>query len=153
MIQRIQSIYLFIAAVIIGLLFFFPIARLVNDSGIFTFWYRGLYGQALGKNMLIEHSTPLAILYLLILMLLLSSVFLYKIRPVQMKLCIFNMILLLVSTGLSAFYLFVVYSDYQAKVVLSILAFLPFISLILIFLAYKAIKKDENLVKSIDRIR
>jgi hypothetical protein len=153
MIQRIQSIYLLIASVILGLLFFFPIADLVSNSETYTFWYRGLYGQILGINVLIEQSTPLAILDLLILMLIISSIFLYKMRPVQMKLCLLNMILLIVSIVLTAFYLIFVYPDYNAKIHLKIFVVFPVISLLFIYLAYRGIKNDENLVKSIDRIR
>jgi hypothetical protein len=70
-----------------------------------------------------------------------------------MKLCILNIILLLVSLGLIAFYVAVSFSKIEANVHYQIYALMPVIALILTVMAYNSIKKDEKLVKSIDRIR
>jgi len=153
MIQRIQSIFLLLASLMLGLVFFFPLAVLVNENETFTFWYRGLYGNLHENIVLLEHSTPLAILYLLILMLCIFSIFLFKLRPVQMKLCIANIILIIIALGLTALYLFVIYSDHHAQIHFKIFSAFPILSLVFIVLAYKGIKKDEALVKSVDRIR
>ena len=153
MIQRVQSVYLIISAIITLLIFYFPIADLTTATETYSFWYRGLYGILLDKEVLIEHSTPLAILYLLTLMLIISTIFLYKLRPVQMKLCFINIILTIICVGLTLVYLFIVYSDFKANVQFKLFALLPFVSVFFLYMAYRGIKKDEELVKSVDRIR
>jgi hypothetical protein len=154
MIQRIQSVYLLIAAILLALLFFFPLADLIDKNGvIYTYLYRGLYGPVEGNQKLLFYTTPLAILYLLILMMNFSNIFLYKFRSLQMKICLLNIFLILASLAVFYYYLASPFSNYAATVNYKIFALSPIIAAIFIFLAYKSIHKDEKLVKSIDRIR
>jgi hypothetical protein len=154
MIQRIQSIYLLLAAIVVGLLFFFPIADFVNDAGKFyLFRYRGLYEVIEGKEKLVTLTIPLALLLMVNMVLPLINLFLYKKRSFQMKLCIFSIILLFSSVGLIAYYAAASFTNINANVNYKVVASMPIIALILNVMAYSAIKKDEKLIKSIDRIR
>jgi hypothetical protein len=154
MIQRIQSLYLFLAATLIGAIFFFPLAELADKAGTtYTFFYRGLYGPLQGANVLIENTTLLALLFMLIFMLILFNIFLFKYRSIQMKICIANILLLVISIALAYFELVNSFAKYNSVVHYNVIATFPLVVLILLFLAYRAIKKDEKLVRSIDRIR
>jgi hypothetical protein len=154
MIQRIQTIYLLLAAIVVGLLFFLPIADFVNDAGKFyLFRYRGLYEVIEGKEKLVALTIPLAILLLVNMVLPLLNIFFYKKRGFQMKLCIFSIIILFVLLGLIAFYAAASFTNINANVNYKVIASMPIVALILNVMAYSAIKKDEKLIKSIDRIR
>jgi hypothetical protein len=64
-------------------------------------------------------------------------------------LIVFEVLLILTS----AYYSYVVISNYEGSLTPGLKMILPLILLILSFLAYRGIKKDELLVKSYDRLR
>ncbi len=98
MIQRIQTLYLFLAAVAIGMVFAFPLAELlVNNQNLFIFRYRGLYEIIENKEVLSVASFPLAILLAISLLITVITIFLFKKRNWQMRLSIINMLLLVQS--------------------------------------------------------
>lgn len=80
-----------------------------------------------------------------------AAIFLYANRPLQSKLCLFNMLLLVLWYVELA-----VNSRFGGAEVTFHLAFaacLPALALILSFMAYKGIQHDERLVRAADRIR
>ena len=73
-------------------------------------------------------------------------------RPRQAKLCVVNMLLLIVWYALAAFYtLHVGYRDYTFHADLAIC--FPLIAIILYWMARRGVLADEKLVKAADRIR
>ena len=77
------------------------------------------------------------------------TLFLYKKRVIQSKMCLIMLginVLLLISYGLK------IYEENSSFINLVLIA-CSIIECILLFMARKAINKDENLVRSIDRIR
>jgi hypothetical protein len=154
MIQRIQSLYLLLASVAVGLVFFFPLAKLVvNEEFIFTFMYRGLYQVNADGVDLAVASMPLAALFTIILLINLITIFLYKKRGLQMRLCIINILLMLGSIGVVFYYISAAFSEYEAVVSYGISFIMPLIAAILTYMAYRGVRKDELLVISMDRIR
>ena len=136
MLQRIQTIYLLIAAgVSAGLIF---VSHLwITDEGISVFakdniLYLGLF---LGS----------AVLSLI-------TIFMYKNRKSQFVLGRLNIILNFILLGFFV-YLSLNVSGETAVSEKGIGMFLPIVSIVLLALANKAIKKDEDLVKSVDRLR
>ncbi len=154
MIQRIQSLYLLLAAIAISLVFFIPLAQLiVNDEYYFTFVYRGLFQVKTGEEILSVATLPLAALFYINLLISLITIFLYKRRGLQMRLCIINILMLLGSLGVIYYYISVAFSEFEATVSYGISAIMPLIAAILTYMAYRGIRKDELLVISMDRIR
>lgn len=154
MLQRIQTVYLLLASIAIGLLFFFPVTELlVNKSFLFLFRYRGLYELKGGAEILSVSSIPLAILLSINLLIAIISIFLFKNRALQMRLCVINIILLLGAVGVIYFYIAIAFSKFLAVVHYTVFAFMPIIAAILTYLAFRGIRKDELLVRSVDRIR
>ena len=97
---------------------------------------------------------PLLIIQLVASAISIFAIFLYKKRMLQARLCVYNILLILVWMALCAYY---VYTN-QAKAENSHLemeftAALPAVSLILYILARRGIIKDEKLVRAADRIR
>ena len=73
-------------------------------------------------------------------------------RPRQAKLCVVNMLLLIVWYALAAFYtLHVGYRDYSFHADLAIC--FPLIAIILYWMARRGVLADEKLVRAADRIR
>ncbi len=149
-----QTVYLLLSLVLMFLVFIFPLSELlVGENLIFIFRYRGIYELADNAEILIIQSLPLAILFGIILIINMLSIFLFKNRMLQMRLSIFNIMLMIGSIGLAYYYIYIAFNELNATVHFSFAAIFPLISAILTYMAFRGIKKDEKLVKSLDRIR
>lgn len=80
------------------------------------------------------------------------AIFLYKKRSLQSTLCKINILLCVIWYAYYAFTVFLS-SEYSNSAHVSFAACLPLIAIILLLLAIKGIRADENLIKSMDRIR
>ena len=137
MIQRIQTIYLFLAFVVTGVLpFFIPLWTMADGKDYF-FMQNQVYVVILGL------STTLSLL----------SIISYKKRQNQFVIGRLNMILNLILLGLFVYRSLNVSGETLAVSEKGIGMFLPIVAIVLLVLANKAIKKDEDLVKSVDRLR
>tara|TARA_R110000868_G_scaffold68390_1_gene202210 strand:- start:173 stop:586 length:414 start_codon:yes stop_codon:yes gene_type:complete len=137
MIQRIQTIYLILAFVVTGILpFLFPLWTM-NDGKEYFFMQNQIYVIILGL------STTLTVL----------SIVSYKKRQNQFVVGRLNMILNLILLGLFVYRSLNVSGETALVSEKGIGMFLPIIAIVLLVLANKAIKKDEDLVKSVDRLR
>lgn len=150
MIQRIQSIYLLLSGLLMGSMFFLPLAELANENESFTFLYRGFEDSA---SELVMPTWALAILLTITTLLSFVIIFLYKKRILQIRLSGLNMGLMLGTTGMIYFLGNQGCKEFATDIVYNIPAVFPIIALILTFLAIRAIGKDEALIRSMDRIR
>lgn len=151
MIQRIQTIWFFLAAVAIALLLMIPmVSKVVNDS---EYWINaiGLYQKTNAKTML-DLFIPVAILTILSAVLLLFTIFSYKDRKKQKNFALISLVFILVLSVLSYIYMAKM-PDGLEGVQYKPGAFLPFISIIFIGLGVRGINNDERLIKSADRLR
>lgn len=154
MIQRIQTVYLLIAEMLIGALFFVPFAEIAGkDGSIYQFDIKGIYLEGIQKAEIIYGSTPLVILWVMSMILILVTIFKYKNRILQMRLATINVFILLGLAGLIYYYVVSSAKILAGVYSLTIYLVFPVIAAILIYLAIRAIRKDELLVRSIDRIR
>jgi hypothetical protein len=135
MLQRIQSLYLLIAAICSGILS--SSTYLVISDGT-------TYG--------IIDSPAYVFLFIGSALLSLTSIFLYKSRQTQFVLGRLNIILNFILLGLFVYRLLNLPGE-PANSEKGIGLLLPIFSIVLLALANKAIKKDESLVKSVDRLR
>lgn len=135
MIQRIQTLYMLLAILLVGVLpFFIPLWN--TAEGPFYFMQDTLYTSIIGLSV----------------SLLLVSILFYKKRQHQFVLNRLNMILTLILLGLFV-YRSLNLSGETSVSEKGIGIYIPLISIVLLALANKAIKKDEELVKSVDRLR
>lgn len=158
MIQRIQTVYLFIAAICGALTFFFTYAHFMEgDVKIAEYAMFGVFNvQSDTFEMTGPYGFPAWVLGALTTLLPFVAIFLYKKRPVQYRIAR----LAFLANLTYAVYLFfatdaIAETLYQGDIsVLHHIGFyLPVAALPLCFLAVRGIKKDEALVKSLDRIR
>lgn len=151
MIQRKQTIFLLLALASLIVCLCLPLGR-IEPKGVspFIYWYNlGFYED--GKCIL----RPWLFVDLVVIgTLTFIDIFLYKRRMLQAKICIANIILCLVWYG---YYVFValVANDILLRGTfhLCFAVCLPFVSMVFIFLAWRSIKADEELIRSMDRIR
>jgi len=158
MIQRIQTIYLFLTSVFYFCYWFFGMK-----------WY--VYGFEILQNKFNKDFTinsPILDLILnitsyiplLILILCIISIFSYKFRSKQILICRISLYL---SLFMSFYTLFYFYFTLEGLITIlpskTLEAFMytamvnPFVCSYLIYLALRSIMKDNELVKSLDRIR
>jgi len=147
MIQRIQSVFIFLAALITASLLKLNFAELIVEGEYYIFSAKGI---SLGEVIKFD-GLPLMLFTGLIAILHFIALFLYKKRIRQIRLIGFTMILLI---GLLALMFYFLYSGFDdVKVVFKVPMIFPLIALILDYLAIRAIGRDEALVRSLDRIR
>ncbi len=137
MIQRIQTLFLLVAAVLMTCLFFYPFVDF-------------------GNNVSIEYTDimPMMILLSAITFIAYVNIFLYRRRMVQIRLCMLNSLILLALQGYIIYYIVA----YNAEIALSggvfsLTAAFPLIAAILTFMALRYIARDEAMVKAMDRLR
>jgi len=143
MIQRIQTIYLFLASIVSGgLIFVFNLWNTLKEQ-IFVL---DLFQEELVTIKLIPF------MFITSAILSISTIFLYKDRKLQF---VIGRVIVLINLFLLVLliYLSLTLSGETSVSEKGIGMFLPILVILLIVLANKAIKKDEDLVKSADRLR
>jgi hypothetical protein len=155
MLQRIQSVYLLFASLILFSLFLFPLVHNVYVAGVpSTIKVTGIFQDLNGAQVHTQTFVALIAATAVVAIIPLILVFLYKNRKQQILLCYV--------------YIFIIfgYSFWTAQAVktatdganlntnnFGIGALLSSISIVLVLIAAKAIQRDEKLVKSADRLR
>ena len=136
MIQRIQTVYLVVSALIIAALYiWFPVVQ--DEAG----------------NTIISRDEPLVLGLLGVSVLLtVISIFNFKKRKLQFVLNRLNIISNFVLLGVFVYRTLTLSGEtlFSEK---GIGVLFPIISIVFLVLANKAIKRDEDLVKSVDRLR
>ena len=149
MIQRIQTIYLLLSVVLMITLIWLPIAYL----GELDFYTYGIFSTA--SDATISFTTyPIAVIVIASAILATIAIFMYKNRIKQVK-------VVALSTFLDVMFypIFIAYLWYSKEALMNIdnsfsfALIIPAISILLKSFAAKAIKADEKLVRSADRIR
>ncbi len=153
MIQRIQTIYLLFATVLISLMHFFPLAKILGGSNaIIVFRSYGFFSESITSELL--PSFPFFILISVVIILYILAIFLYGNRNLQARICRLNILLLIGSVGMLTYYIIHMYRamagvEYSFQITI----IFPLISIVFTWLAIRGIVKDEALVRSVDKIR
>lgn len=152
MIQRIQTLFLGVALILMGLVAWLPLGEIAVGENIYSFTIKGVSNQVSGES--VYGGIPLIILLSVIIILQLVIINLYKKRILQIRMAIYNIIIMLGFVLLSWFFISSSMKQlgggsYMLKIAMSF----PIVSMILNYLAIRAIGKDEALIRSIDRIR
>lgn len=150
MIQRIQSVFLLLVCILMALVVFSPLLTVLTETGAkLTFDSFGLFTKQITFFTwgIVSIGSVCAILPLI-------NIFLYKKRKLQVKIGYLTTLMIIL------FYVtvFVYFNALTNKHAVSFESMqygiiIPLIALIFNVLAIVKIKKDENLIKSLDRIR
>ena len=157
MIQRKQSIFLLLAALLAAATWLFPMATYERAGEVVQLSTRGLHLPDGSLDPEADLKIPFAILHSVLAVALLVSIFLYGNRPRQRRVVrgTYMLVLALIAfqfiTENSARAYMAQGGPMEAHYGLSF--YLPLVVLVLTFLAERAIKADEDLVRSMDRLR
>ena len=136
MLQRIQTVYLLLSAIVsAGLIFVFHLWTTNENIKLFAIDELLYFGLFLGSALLSV-----------------ISIFLFKTRKSQFVLGRLNIILNFILLGLFVYQSLNLSGETNVSEK-GIGMLLPIFSIVFLALANKAIKKDEDLVKSVDRLR
>ena len=162
MIQRRQTVYMLLAAIVSALLFFMPLASFNADGNVMRFTIFGIQNPIETISLSMTYTWPLVALTVLMTIAPLVTIFLYKKRELQVRLCRIDMLMTIVFIGLVFLYYekdltkviaAVEGDEYQLDVAYFFGMALPLLGLVFEILAIRGIKKDIELLKSIDRLR
>ncbi len=158
MIQRIQTLYLLLASIfyffywLFGLNWYQSGFKILQDNFSNDFI---INSPILGSILNITSYIPLVIFIICLI-----SIFSYKSRSKQILICKTSLYLSLFMSFYTLFYFYFTLEGLAAMMPSKILEILmyaailnPFVCSYLIYLAIKSIKNDNELVKSLDRIR
>ena len=165
MIQRIQTLWLAFVIIVAGASFFFPIVDFAFDfKSMPTVQHYGLFPQESTPDsqqfIQITPAWSLVFMQIGVSIIALISIFLYKNRQVQLKFVASGLLLV---TIYIAFLFFVkidglekaIQQEYSMPQIIynKISISFPVLQLLLFIIAQRAIRKDDRLVRSSDRLR
>lgn len=162
MIQRIQSLYLVIVLALSIASFCFPLAVFETDKYDASEYNLIPQEVSAETTSLPQNSIAWNAIFFPIAsgILALVAIFLYKNRPLQMKITAFGFLLSTIYVGLLL--LWIISSQETAlaeqsiqvtKTIYGISTYLPMAQVLFFILAQRAIKKDEKMVRDSERIR
>ena len=131
MIQRIQSVYLLLVTILLVVAICLPVGQFIGSDGIATHVFKPL-GVTLADGSF-QSTWGLFGILLLSAIIALCTIFLFRNRMMQVRMTIFGSLLLSFQLGWALC--------------------LPAVCIILNYLAFRAIYRDELMVKAADRLR
>lgn len=134
MIQRIQTVYLFLVFGLMLCMLFLPVAKIEVDGIVIMNW---------SLNVTCGLSALMA----------LASIFFYKNRKLQTYICYGILLLLVLSYLIILFDFWLPSLKDELTLIIQVPIAFPAFAIVLDILAILAIRKDEKLVRSADRLR
>ena len=152
MIQRIQSIYLLIVTGLLIATMCLPVGQFIASDGVTTYIFKPL-GVTLTEDTFQSTWGLFGILFLSAVVAF-CTIFLFRNRMLQVRMTVFNSILLIGYYAAFFVFMFMLKDDLDAMTFqLGWALCLPAISIILNYLYFRYIYRDEVLVKAADRLR
>ena len=152
MLQRIQTVYLLLVTGLLIAAMCLPVGQFVDGNGA-PYVFNNL-GVDLAFN---KYQSTWALFGLLCFSAICSfgAIFFFKKRMIQIRMAVFSCILLLGYYVVFGFFLYLLIQDLEGIMSYQIgwALCLPAIALILNYLAFRAIYRDELMVKAADRLR
>lgn len=148
MIQRIQSLYLLLAGVLSMLIYYLPLGNLQADE---IYHYHTCYLSLGTEVIMLAYGN--AIVNALGGLLVFVIIFLYKKRNLQIRLCGLAILLFTILLAAMFFYAESYAGKLNGKMDYNYLILTPVLVIGLIYLALRATKKDEMLVRAASRLR
>ncbi len=139
-IQRIQTVYLLLAAIVTAVFAFVPVINVLNPDGVVEISFNSLHLGA--WTMVLE---------MLIVILAIIAIFKYRDLKTQIRLTNVLMLLIVTLIIVIAVMMWVLHD----KLIMQFTPYIvmPFVALILVWLAKKGIKHDKKLLADSERIR
>ena len=154
MIQRKQTLFLLLAALLVLSTWLFPIASYRSTAEIYELMTYGLYTADGIKVKDADLKMPFSILLSLLVLALVIAIFMYKNRPRQMRFVRGSYLLMLAIIA----FMFITDNSVGAYLegaerTFGLSFVMPLVALVLTVMAERGIRADEKLVRSMDRLR
>lgn len=153
-IQRWQSVLLFIAAAVMACFTFFSLGQITTTDITFNFMSLGFYPEGNptdGSHPEVVHTWYFFMLNITCLVILLLDIFLYRNLNLQKRVCLIGLLFTVASACVAGCLGYTaVPGGYMGW---SSVALCPFIAFVAIVLAYNRINADQRLLKAADRLR
>jgi hypothetical protein len=155
MIQRKQTIYQLLTIIMSFLFLKGDILSFVDKSGsVIKVTLYGVLRNAVGQDFeLIERSWPLSVVIVLIPVISLITILLFKNRKIQLLVAFSGIILAAGFVLFSIYYTYIICHNYATQIIPGYKMLIEILLLTFNYLAYRGIKKDDELIKSYDRLR
>ncbi|OUJ70222.1 DUF4293 domain-containing protein [Hymenobacter crusticola] len=158
MIQRIQSVFLLLLAIAMASVIFVPIwskTDALTGQELVLHATKLAFVNPASQTPAAVNTWPIAALAALSAAVALFEIFQYRSRFTQLKLGLVNLVLIAATIGASYYYSGVGEQMLNIKLIGTFEAgfYLPTLALILNLLANRFIRRDEQLVRSMDRLR
>lgn len=155
MIQRIQTVYLVLTALLPGIFLKGSFLKFINNSGeTFTLYLNGVVkNSAIAGAEVANKVLPLGILLTLIPVFSIICIFLYRKRKLQMRFSLIVILLAFLLITAIGWQGYRIAAEYGASLQPGINMVFPLLILFFAGMAYRSIKKDEDLVRSYERLR
>lgn len=142
--QRIQTVYLLIAVILMAVFTFFPVISVFNENGVFMI-------GAIPNECINTPSVLLLCMDVLIALFALVTIFKYK--DLKKQIAFAGMLLLLVIALLVTIGVMMVMQKGVGIAVLQWPIAFPFVSMVMVMLARRGMKRDKKLLSDSERIR
>ena len=154
MIQRKQTLMLLLALVLTATLFFQEMGLFATPDNLFELNFYSLT-DITNENTptMVYPLIPLAALIVLVNLFNLIAIFMFKNRPLQMRICGLNVGILIGLVGIVVYLNYAIARDLETEWHLSSTLIIPLVAAFLNFFAYRAISDDEALIQSLNRLR
>lgn len=151
MIQRIQSVYLLVVTVLLIIAACSPVGQFVAADDVTTHVFKPL-GVTMADG-IFQSTWGLFGILLLSAIIDFCTIFLFKNRMLQVRMTVFSTILLVGYYIAFLVFVYILKDDLAASFRIGWTLCLPLISIILNYLAFRAILRDEVMVRAADRLR
>ena len=154
MIQRIQTVFLFLTIIALAAFNMFPYWQTIAEQGaesILLMSYGFISADKVGALPELSLYVLVAGISALAMIIVIVEIFQFKNRILQLKLAIANSLLMSVNLVVMTYLIITLQKEYHGSFGIGI--FIYALAMILNILARRFIQKDENLVRSVDRLR
>lgn len=153
MIQRIQTVFWLLAAVLMIMAIFMPWMSFVTDKGDFFLNAKGIQAMVDGNLTTVVTGLPLLIYVVICAGLNIFAISQYKNRMLQMRISIITALLELLTYTLILMYRLLGFEGEIANSNKYVAIIFPLLAGILTYMAFKGVQKDDAKIRSLDRIR
>lgn len=158
MIQRIQSLWLLLVTLCGVLLCCLPSMRFFPEltaeaQNLYEFRFAGMWNLSQEPHLMVMPVWALAVLEVTIPLLALVTLFLFRHRIVQVRLCAVNILLMVGYYVALAVYTWAACANFSVTWHPTVWTSLFLVSIVLSFMAVRSILRDEALVRAADRLR
>ncbi len=152
MIRRVQSVWLFLASLTLFLLLILPILTRQTNTGDLWLQAGGIYQKVNNITQKTETYSALFGAVIFTGLVCLVNIFNFKNRTLQKRVILLSILFILLLAGWAAAYAMKIPGGINGAT-FSAGAYMPVLSIVFCALAFRDIRKDEQLIRSADRLR